>query len=846
MNIVKYLITELQCDPKVGNRNDSLLLHIACRFGHLNLTKYFITEQNCDPESRDKEGWTPLHHASQGGHMNIVKYLITELQCDPTVVSNDGSLPLHFACLSGYLSLTKYFIAEQNCDPTSCNSLKETPLHYAFKNNHKNIVQYIITTRSCDNLLSLTMTGDDLDTLIFAPHVYFLNYLVRSTLSVSNLFSASNFDLNELFHTIASVKNKFPIHSFSKVILTGNSAAGKTTLTAVIAKRASSGWLKFGSVHVQQEKLNTTGIHPSYVMSKEMGNLVLYDLAGHAEYHSSHYAIMETVLKQSPAIFISLVDLSKPDTEIEMQLSYWLNFIDNATCRMTDDKLCFKLIIVGSHADLLTKEMVCHKLKIVDDLVQSRVPTNNFSGLVSMDCRKIDSKDTRIFTSLLFKIQQDIVASEPLLSLNCHFLYAVLQWKWKCVGKIYWKLENLATFLDQEHSACVLPSEISLLNDLLLTLSRKGVIMYLQNRKDLTKTWIVVDTEALLNKIIGELLAPRGYKRHHEIASDAGIVHSSSLQQLFPDYELEMLIGFLEVLELCHHVNLSGNSTNLAIRETHTYTSFDVNNYLFFPSLLSACRPRTISEGEFSFGWCLSLKNQDYQFFTSRFLHVLLLRLAYTFPLANVSSAQHVRHAKYCTVWVNGIFWDNAEGIRTVVELIDNNQCVVVAMSHWAETRQLEYLKHRSSVIRLVLDLLQELGPHLNTSEYLIDQPLLKRLSNEDLHISTDNLLPIENVCKSMLLHKPYILTNTGVRGNLSTKQILKFEPYYRLSPSSVCELMDSSKTDADEPVSPVLLREMRTCYEPSLQLTIHNYTSLRECLDKMSLFAGRNPIVST
>ena len=167
-------------------------------------------------------------------------------------------------------------------------------------------------------------------------------------------------------------------------------------------------------------------------------------------------------------------------------------------------------------------------------------------------------------------------------------------------------------------------------------------------------------------------------------------------------------------------------------------------------------------------------------------------------------------------------------------------------MSHRAETRQLEYLKHRSSVIKLVLDLQQELGPHLNKSEYLIDLPLLKRWLTDDLCVSTSSLLPIENVCRSMLLHKPYILTNAGSYSDLSTKQVLEFEPYYRLSPSAVCELMDSIKTDADKPVSPTLLHEIRTCFEPSLQPKPHNYSSLREYLDRMSLFAGRNPIVST
>ena len=837
MNIVEYLITELHCDPTICDNGGSLPLHIACRDGHLNLTKYFITEQNCDPTSQDLGGSTPLHYASKGGHMNIVEYLITELHCESKVRNNIGSLPVHVACYYGHLNLAKYFITEQDCDPTSLNNHGKTALHYACDYGHKQIVQYILANRNCYNL------GFDWKT---RGLFYLTKGLQGPMSSISSLFFAREFSAKDLFYTHTEVMKEFPIHSYNKAILTGNSAAGKTTLTAVITERAATRFsrLKFGNV--EQVELNTAGIYLSQVKSHEVGNLILYDLAGHAEYHASHCAVMETVVKQLPATFINVVDFRKSYTEITQELSYWLNFIGNATCTTTA-KSC--LIIVGSHADLLAREFLDDKLQIVRGLVQKGVKRQSleFIGVVSMDCRKIDCSDTRKFTSLLSKSQQTVQSRSPSMNFVCHFMYAVLQWRRTCAGTIAWKLQNLVTFLDEHHSSRILPSEISLLDDILVSLSSKGVIIYLQNYKKLAKSWIVVDTEALLNKIIGKLLTPSGFKEHQEIASDAGIVHSSALQRLFPDYNLEMLVGFLEGLELCHRVNLSATSKNLTSWENHV--SGDAEGYLFFPSLLSACRPRTnssTSEGEFSFGWCLSLKNEGYQFFTSRFLQVLLLRLAYTFPLANVSSAQRVQQEKCCTVWVNGISWDNSKGIRTIVELIEHNQCVVVAMSYRAETRQLEYLNHRSSVIKLVLDLQQELCPHLYTSEYLVDQPLLKRWSTDDWCVSTGNLLPIENVCRSMLYQKLYILTNTGVQSHFSTKQVLEFEPYYQLSPSSVCELMDGIKTDADKPVSPVLVHEMRTCFEPSLQLPkTCSYSNLREYLDKMSLFADRNPIVS-
>ena len=100
----------------------------------------------------------------------------------------------------------------------------------------------------------------------------------------------------------------------------------------------------------------------------------------------------------------------------------------------------------------------------------------------------------------------------------------------------------------------------------------------------------------------------------------------------------------------------------------------------------------------------------------------------------------------------------------------------------------------------------------------------------------------IKNVARSMLLRTPYILNSAGNSSDLSTEEILSFEPYYQLSPSSVCELTDSSK--ADELVSQSLLDEAKTiCQSPQLEL--QSYSCLRKCIDELSLFSDKNPIVS-
>ena len=73
--------------------------------------------------------------------------------------------------------------------------------------------------------------------------------------------------------------------------------------------------------------------------------MILFDLAGHAEYNFSHSAIMEVVIQKSSAIFINLVDLSKNEEEIAHALSYWLIFIEESTCK--SDEKSF-VVVVGS------------------------------------------------------------------------------------------------------------------------------------------------------------------------------------------------------------------------------------------------------------------------------------------------------------------------------------------------------------------------------------------------------------------------------------------------------------------------------------------------------------------
>ena len=75
-----------------------------------------------------------------------------------------------------------------------------------------------------------------------------------------------------------------------------------------------------------------------------------------------------------------------------------------------------------------------------------------------------------------------------------------------------------------------------------------------------------------------------------------------------------------------------------------------------------------------------------------------------------------------------------------------------------------------------------------------------------------------------------YILNSAGISSDLPTEEIIIIiEPYYQLSPSSVCELMDSSK--ADELVSQSLLDEVKNRCQLELQRL---HSCLSKCIDKL------------
>ena len=831
---------------KVTIASDSSLVHLAALHGWMDVVIDLITKYKCDANSKNSRKRIPLYSASASGQLEVIRYLIDEQHSDPMTKDHEGKKPLHFASQSpDSLCVVKYFIEEQNCDPVDKDAYGRTPIHYACQYGNFSIVQYLINEKCCDPMVK---DSKDWTPLHYACKSYLsdIAQLLLSTGQVDPLakdsegktpiyYATGCYDLLKLFRYVPQLMRDFPVHTYTKVILTGFCGAGKTTTSQLILRLTNK--IGFFSVlssgRIVDVECLTAGIIPLHVETKvkEVGNMVIYDFAGQQEYHSSHSAVLERIMKNSAAIFICIVDLSLCMEKISESVHYWMSFIENA-CNSA--KGSSHVIIVGSHADLVRPSQVLKdKSSLVESIAENRAKQLTYGGFVSMDCRESRSNKARKFRSLLSISQRAILASQPCLSFYHHVLYAFL----------HTKLGRTSCTLQQLTSALALEEEFDfdsiVITESLIFLSDKGLILFVQNQEHPQSSWVVVEKEALLRDVNGTLFAPDHFKQYRKVASNTGIVPIATIEELFPQYSSEMLVGCLENMEFCHPVDPSAldQATSCKVASS-TFPS--EASHLFFPSLIKEHRPGNLPS--LSFGWSLGCSD-PHQFFSSRFLHVLLLRLAFTFPLASkhlpLTSSLHGLE-RQCKVWQNGIIWKSGSGVSTVVEIVDRNRWVIVLVSEKSK----EAAEMYSSAIRLILDLKQQLCSVLSTCECLISPSLLS-LYPFDALPDTD-LFDLPSVARAMLLRQAqhrFLLDRKEGMNTYSTDEALSCEPYYLLQPSSVCQLFKEST--AAQPVPDSLLQEVHRYCQQSMQKP-WNHNDLREYANMFSLFAGRDPLVSS
>ena len=887
LGYVKFLVEECHCNSSLQDDNGCTPLHCACKGGSIDIVRFLVGDYRCETTCCDRWDRTPLHYACVSGKLDVVKFLVEEYHCDPRVRDVNGRIPLHCACEGGSVGIVRFLVVDHHCDPACREWEGRTPLHWACESGKLGIVKFLVEKCHCDPFnekdckgltpFHLATWGGHGDVLLFLfSHVPPLK-LVNSILKCSDSLYDDN--LLEAFKTCWT---EYPLESAFKIFVLGNPCSGKSTLVKIIENNFTS---YFGSVAGKWRNISksvvmplTAGIIPVSIKSRKLGQIVIYDMAGHHEYYSSHTALLNSLVPSS-ALFLLVVSLNQERKDIICQLQFWKSFIHNY-CSSSCDR-----IVVFSHADEVTDYSPERQSSEIMEEMKS-AEACSLSEFVTLDCRKLASpgltKIYNIVAGYCATFRQSFR-----FDFGVRFLYAFISCR--LADKIACTVSELQSLIKQEQSEDslalkmkgkeILPTDTNDLLKYLTSLSEKGEFILLKNACKFEDSWLVIDKAVLLSEITGTIFAPENFKQHQTIANSTGVVPFSKIREAFPLLDPDMVVAFLKHLDFCLEIPVA--EVFLISSRHFRVSSGSLERFFFFPALVNEVRPSEVSKAHdiltYMCGWTLQCSRHDH-FLTTRFLHVLLLRLAFSFTLhpddmLELESSPVLQ--RRCLLWRNGIRWLNRDGCETTVEVVEQNRSVILII-RCIPGKEMACVEHRSRVINCILEARKEFCPAVTINESLIHPNCLTTPL-------IGNLFPLSDLARALLKNAPFLICCSGLTC-LEINQLLYFEPYTCFSVETLRQLFAESESKL---VSEVFLNKARkfsnihvdqlktvlsidrTRFEAALaetppfqrdkpeyqckllfqmwkESTLNpTYGALRSLLDKYSIFCGRNLLVS-
>ncbi|XP_064390733.1 uncharacterized protein LOC135338504 [Halichondria panicea] len=224
------------------------------------------------------------------------------------------------------------------------------------------------------------------------------------------------------------------------MLVIGHGGEGKSTLIKAMEHEPNA-FTSLVNIFVSPKEVDgvskkTAGIIPQLFKSRVFGDVLVYDFAGQEVYYSSHVAIIKNTVDTCPPVFVMVIGLQNNDTITATSVSYWLGIVANQCANMEGKA---PLIVVGSHADLVTSTQVEQKKKIIVRAIQ-KFPMFDLAGFVSMDCRFSSSDGMMRFRHIVGTSCASI-RERLSVSLNAHmFLVHLLD---KYSGEIAVTLEEV-------------------------------------------------------------------------------------------------------------------------------------------------------------------------------------------------------------------------------------------------------------------------------------------------------------------------------------------------------------------------------------------------------------------
>ena len=194
-------------------------------------------------------------------------------------------------------------------------------------------------------------------------------------------------------------------------------------------------------------------------------------------------------------------------------------------------------------------------------------------------------------------------------------------------------------------------------------------------------------------------------------------------------------------------------------------------------------------------------------------------------------------------MWKNAIHWTTEDELEAVVEVSEQHQRVSLIVS-CDESKIAEHIKLRSSLIAEILAILQEFCPQVKLDEYVIASREVMQLLDHDL--AEMRVFSMCDVAKSILCCKDSVLSAADFKEKELLSSVLFSDPYQLLPPRVVELLFDRDKSS--QPASEITLKELRDHGRILRSLSLPakpTHQDIQDLLNKLSVFAGRNPLVS-
>ena len=625
-------------------------------------------------------------------------------------------------------------------------------------------------------------------------------------------------------------------------------------------------------VNVSNVPPETAGIIPNCFASNLFGEVIIFDLAGHEEYHASHELVFESV---SHAIVLVTVDLRKSTDELKRELAYWQLLVTNA---VSGAECLVHVIAVGSHTDALSTQEMEAKTTFLSAVIQSpsQFQALRYKKWIIMDCRKSSSRGMSRLREVLVQSCKSMRIQTDFDYINGSYLNAFITEHFTDITAC--TFSDLLSQIRQSQNADFEPLKThSSLFHTCESLNTSGHCMFLKNEENETESWIIFKKEEILSTVHGLL-------NHLKLSNKTGVLALSKLENALKnqdkDFSIDLAIRYMQQMIMCFEIDLE------ALKQIEGFENTSLpkeERYFFFPTLISEQQPDDtwkFSKDCYLTGWCLTC-TEPWHFFTPRFLQLLLISLARQFALVPQPQCSRtlLELSPGCKLWKNGIRWLDADGIETVVEVTEQSTHVVLMM-RCLKGNEISCINHRSSVIQQIHRIKDKVCSGITPKEYLLHPHCLTTYP-----MSMLSRIPMLQVAKS-ILHKKYsvplddeTLSHTPGYPFLPVEELLFFEPCHCLGIKLLKEIFNPQCRD-ESAVPENIIQNLSKCmaekwqylacilqvplFEVEHDCESHDniqkcrkalalwkeesssgtYGSLRRNLSHYSIFAGRNPLV--